>query len=243
MSKSKFIADLQDLLNANGASPALVTDGLMGPKTKKALDAALAGKLVKAADLPKIPAKAPVTTLGYFGAPWVGANIDLLGRYETDKDLIARYEPEWKNCGLSGYKGLAGTPRAWCALKENADRRKVKSETTNSAAASSFSRLGVKCPFWFGACLDIKHKSGSRHVCTFLYWIDEKKQIAATIDGNRNNQFGVFATDLSGKGDVLVAGPRWPKDWADGQFVSKADVLKQYPFLAVGSTNVGGSTR
>ena len=239
MSKSKFIADLQDLLNEHGATPKLVTDGLNGPKTQAALAKAMAGKILKAVDIPK----APVAKGDFFGAPWVGANIDLLGRYETDKDLIARYEPEWANCKLKGYKGLAGTARAWCALRENADRRKVKSETTDSAAASSFSRLGYKSPFWFGAALDIKHKSGGRHVCTFLYWIDEKKKIAATLDGNRSNQFGVFATDLSGKGDVLVAGPRWPNDWPDGKFVSMADVLKAYPFLKVGSTSTGGSTR
>lgn len=243
MSKSKFIADLQRLLNEYGASPRLVEDGLNGPKTQAALTKALAGKAVKASDIPKLPAQKPVNKTDYFGAPWVGANIDLLGRYETDKALVERYEPEWANCGLKGYKGLAGTPRAWCALRENADRRKVGSETTDSAAASSFSRLGVKCPFWFGAALDIKHKSGGRHVCTFLYWIDEKKKIAATLDGNRSNQFGVFATDLSGKGDVLVSGPRWPKDWAEGSFVSKDEVLKKYPFLKVGSSNTGGSTR
>lgn len=236
----KFIAELQDLLNKHGAS--LVTDGIYGPKTKAALDKALAGKLVKASQVPKVPNNVvSLPKSAYFGAPWVGANIDLLGRYETDKDLIARYEPEWANCKLKGYKGLAGTARAWCALRENADRRKVGSETTDSAAASSFSRLGYKCGFLFGAALDIRHKSGGRHVCTFLYWIEEKKKIAATLDGNRSNQFGIFATDLSGKGDVLVSGPRWPNNWPEGQAVSMAEVISKYPHLKVGAK--GDSTR
>lgn len=243
MKKSKFIADLQTLLNTHGAKPLLVVDGLHGPKTEKALAKAISGLNVAVADLPNLPNTTPKKLTDYFGAPWVGANIDLLGRYETDAALVARYEPEWANCKLKGYKGLNGSARAWCALRENADRRKVGSETTDSAAASSFSSLGYKSPFWFGAALDIKHKSGGRHVCTFLYWIDEKKKIAATLDGNRSNQFGVFATDLSGKGDILVRGPRWPNNWPEGKLVSKEDVLKKYPFLKVGSSNVGGSTR
>lgn len=228
----KFIADLQRLLNANGAN--LVEDGIFGPKTKAALDSALAGKLTT--DIPKLPEAAKPKKADYFGAPWVGANIDLLGRYETDKELNARYVPEWKLEGLPGYKTLSGNTYAWCSLRHNADRRKVGAKGTNSAAASSWSSWGRKCPFWFGATLDIRHKSGGRHVCEFLYWIDEKKKIAATMDGNRGNKFGIFATDLSGKGDVLVTGPRWQTDWPDGQLVSKEDVLAAYPFLAVGSS-------
>ena len=236
----KFIADLQDLLNHYGAD--LVTDGIHGPKTQAALEKALAGKLVKASDVPK-PAQ-PVSKSdksAYFGAPWVGANIDMLGRYETDKELNERYVPEWKLEGLPGYKTLSGNTYAWCSLRHNADRRKVGAKGTNSAAASSWSKWGKKCPFWFGATLDIQHKSGGRHVCEFLYWIDERKKIAATLDGNRSNQFGVFETDLSGKGDTLVTGPRWQSDWPDGCEVSMGDVLKMYPHLKVGSK--GNTTR
>ncbi len=236
----KFIADLQDLLNKHGAS--LVTDGIYGPKTKAALDRALAGKLVKASEVPKAPNNVvSLPKAAYFGAPWVGANIDLLGRYEADKALNERYVPEWKLEGLPGYKTLVGSKHAWCSLRHNADRRKVGAKGTNSAAASSWSKWGKKCPFWFGATLDIKHKSGGRHVCEFLYWINEKKMIAATLDGNRSNQFGVFETDLSGKGDVLVSGPRWQSDWPDGQEVSMAEVISKYPHLKVGAK--GDSTR
>lgn len=174
----------------------------------------------------------------YFGAPWVGANLDLLGLDETDTKLNARYVPEWKKEGLN-YKDLAGNRHAWCSVRSNADRRKVGVSTTDSAAASSWSKYGKKCPFWFGAALDIKHKSGGRHICDFLYWIDEKNKIAATLDGNRGNKFCIAKTDLSGSGDTLVAGPRWPKEVADGQLVSKADVLAKYPNLKVGSVGSG----
>ena len=105
----------------------------------------------------------------WFGAPWVGANIDLLGRHETDPELNARYVPEWAKEGLPGYKTLAGNTHAWCSVRENADKRKVGVKGTNSAGAYSWSKWGRKSPFWFGCTLDIRHASGGRHVCDFLY--------------------------------------------------------------------------
>lgn len=179
--------------------------------------------------------------LEYFGAPWVGANIDLLGLDETNPKLNARYVPEWKLEGLPGYKTLAGNRHAWCSVRANADRRKVKVKGTNSAAASSWSKWGVACPYWFGAALPIKHKSGGRHINDFLYWIDAKKKIAATLDGNKGNKFCVAATDLSGRKDILIPGPRWPKDWPEGQLVTMEEVLKKYPFLKVGASGSGGT--
>lgn len=174
----------------------------------------------------------------YFGAPWVGANIDLLGRSETDPELNARYVPEWKKEGLD-YTTLAGNHNAWCSLRANADRRMVGIEGTDSAAASSWSRWGQHSPFWFGAALDIKHKSKGRHVAEFLYWIDEAKKICATLDGNRGNRFAVNITDLSGSGDALVTGPRWPLNHPDGQLVPMAEVLAIYPNLKIGGTGSG----
>lgn len=177
-----------------------------------------------------------------FNAPWVFANIDLLGLDETDPKLNARYVPEWKLEGLPSYTSLAGNSRAWCSLKVNADLRKVGVKGTNSAAASSWSKWGRKSPFWFGSILDISHQSGGRHVCFFLYWIDEKKGICATMDGNKSNKFCIAQTTLSTKADKLVTGPRWSKDLPDGQLVSMNDVLKAHPILKVGS-NSNGSTR
>lgn len=175
----------------------------------------------------------------YFNAAWVGANIDLLGRNETDPVLQARYVPEWRLEGLPGYKSLSGKTFAWCSLRENADKRKVGIKGTNSAAAASWSKWGMKCPYWFGATLDIRHASGGRHVGNFLYWIDEKKMIAAVLGGNQSNQFSVAATNLSGnsKGhDECVTGPRWPEGHPVGMTVSKEEVLKRYPFLKVGGS-------
>lgn len=185
----------------------------------------------------KIPEVIEPASGAYFGAPWIGANIDLLGRDETDPVLNARYVPEWKLEGLPGYKTLAGNTYAWCSVRANADRRKVGIKGTNSAAAASWSSWGKRCPFWFGAALDIEHRGGGRHISDFLYWIDEKKKVCATLDGNRGNKFCVARTDLSGSGDTLVSGPRWPSEWSDGQKVAMAEVLAAYPNLKVGGTS------
>lgn len=181
--------------------------------------------------------------MDYFGAPWIGANIDLLGRSETDAELNARYVPEWALEGLPGYKTLAGNAHAWCSVRENADKRKVGVKGTNSAGAASWSRWGKKCPFWFGATLDIRHASGGRHVCDFLYWIDESKRICAAYGGNQGDKLSIVQLNLSGSGDKLVAGPRWPNDRPDGMLVSMKDVLAAYPHLKVGGISGGGSTR
>jgi hypothetical protein len=168
-------------------------------------------------------------------APWIFANIDLLGLDETDPKLNARYVPEWKLEGLPSYKTLVGNRHAWCSLKVNADLRKVGVKGTNSAAASSWSKWGRKSPFWFGSILDISHQSGGRHVCFFLYWLDEKKGICATQDGNKSNMFCIAQTTLSEKADKLVTGPRWPSDQPDGLILTMNEVLKAHPILKVGS--------
>lgn len=211
-------------------------------------DEILVGKF--AAELPKVPVpvdvpaeKPPVPKAepgDYFGARWIGLDLDLLGRNETDPELNARYVPEWKNVGLPGYKTLIGNAHAWCAIRVSAVLRRSKVIVKGlNAAAASLSNYGRKCPFWFGALLDIVHRGGGRHACFFLYWIDEKKKIAATMDGNRGNLFCVARTDLSGSGDTLKNGPRWPTLEPDGQLVSMADVLAKYPHLKVGSSGTG----
>jgi hypothetical protein len=234
-----FVTKLQKAMNDAGADPKFGETGKFGVRTEAELenyDFTISAKK-------KLVVVAPVLDPhDYFGAPWVGANIDLLGRDETDPVLNARYVPEWKLEGLPGYKTLAGNTHAWCSVRANADRRKVGVKGTNSAGAASWSKWGKKCPFWFGAALDIKHRGGGRHICDFLYWIDEKKKICATLDGNRSNKFAINRTDLSGAGDTLATGPRWSNDWPDGQLVSMSDVLKSYPLLKVGAS-AGGSTR
>ena len=231
---------LQTEMNKQGEN--LKVDGDPGPKTQAALAKFDVGIVVTKQPADDTLAPAPVAEGDYFGAPWIGVDLDLLGRDESDKELNARYVPEWAKVGLPGYKSLMGNARAWCAIRVSKALRQVGINVKGlTAAASSMSKFGKKCPFWFGAGLDIKHRAGGRHVCFFLYWIDEAKKIAATLDGNRGNKFCVARTDLSGSGDTLVTGPRWPNDAPDGMKVSMEDVLTKYPFLKVGS--VGAGTR
>lgn len=247
----RLIKELQRAMNEAGHTPKFSETGNYGTKTEVALPLYAFTVTAKRLDIDPviiIPAPVPKPALtptkgDYFGASWVGANNDLLGLNETDSRLNARFVPHWAKVGLSGYKTLVGNSHAHCALVLDANYAAVGVKGPGSAAASKTSTWGKKCPFWFGAALDNKHKGGGRHTCIFLYWIDEKKKLAATKDSNRSNKYGIFETDLSGKGDTLPAGPRWPKDYPDGQFVSMADVLNAYPELKVGSKGTGGSTR
>lgn len=239
MKYQDLVKDLQRQMNEQGAK--LTVDGDLGKYTKNALldyEVMLTVKKITKAKPVVIPMK-PVKN--DFGAPHIFVNLDMLGLDETDPRLVARYEPEWALEGLAGYKGLSGRSKAWCSVATNADLRKAGLKGTDRASASSHSKWGKKSPFWFGCSLDILHKGGGRHICRFLYWIDEAKKIAATLDGNRGNKYCIAITDLSGKGDTLVTGPRWSNELPDGQFVSMSDVLKAHPYLKVGST-VGTST-
>lgn len=243
MSKDKTklkaaITALKVEINAMGVTPKLTTTGELkdrwGDKCQEALGNALA-----LSDVP-LPTKGD-----YFGAPWVGVRVDLLGRDETDAELAAWLVPEWKNVGLPGFKSLVSSSRAWCSILATKKFREVGIKSTNSAGASSWSKWGNQCAYWFGSVLPISHNKGKggRHVCFFLYWENEAKKIAVTMDGNRSNKYAINLTDLSGKGDILVGGPRWSTQVADGKEVSKATVLAQYPFLKPGSTGTGGTTR
>ena len=239
MTDKNLVKKLQKAMNDAGHTPKFAESGNYGEMTEAALklyEFTVTAKKIVAAPLPK-------PTGEWFGAPWVGANLDMLGLKEGDPKLESRFVPEWKLEGLPGYKTLVGNRHAWCSVVCNADLRKVGIKGTNSAAAASWSKWGKRSPFWFGAHLDIKHKGGGRHCCVFLYWIDEKKKLAATKDGNRSNTYGIFQTDLSGKGDTLATGPRWSNDIPDGQFVSMAEALAKYPELKVGTKGTESSTR
>lgn len=233
MTLKELFVNLQIELNSRGEY--LLVDGDAGPLTQAALakyDVVLSAHAVAHAPPP------PKTTED-FGAPWIFANLDLLGRTETDPELNARYVPEWKLEGLPGYTTLAGNSHAWCSVRENADKRKVGVKGTNSAGAASWSEWEKKCPYWFGATLDIKHAGGGRHVNDFLYWIDEANKIAACLGGNQGNKFSIASFNLSGNAhghDEVVAGPRWSTACPDGRLVSRAEVLAKHPHLVVGAS-------
>lgn len=240
---NKELAKLLQLSLA-AAGEKLTVDGVIGPKTSAIADKYDVTIAVKLKPVQPKPAKpAPVAISGdFFGAPWINVDLDLLGRDETDAELNARYVPEWAKLGLPGYKTLVGNRHAWCSVRCTKAFRQVGINVKGlTAGAASHSRFGYKSPFWFGCDLDIEHNGGGRHVCFFLYWIDEAKGICATLDGNRGNKFCVARTTLAKGHDRLVAGPRWPHDAPPGQLVTREQVLEKYPFLVPG--NVGGGTR
>lgn len=228
-------------MNAQGEK--LTVDGDPGPKTQAALEKFDVGVTVNRQPIDvTLPPSTQIPSGDFFGARWIGVDLDLLGVDEWNEELNRRYVPEWAKLGLPDYKTLVGNRHAWCVVRGTKAMRQVGVNVKGlTAAASSATKYGRKCPFWFGCILDIQHASGGRHFCFFLYWIDEAKGICATLDGNRGNKFAVVRTTLAKGSDKLVGGPRWPTGEPDGQLVTMAQVLAKYPFLKVG--NVGGGTR
>lgn len=226
---------------AIGASP----DGDWGPVSQSRADGFDIDVIATEKEMPEI--LTPVVGGDYFGARWVNVDLDLLGRDESDPELNRRYAPSWIPLGLPQYKNLMGNAHAWCSVRiYKALKQLMISVKGITAAAASISGYGKKCPFWFGALLDIEHiddngRVSGRHTCMFLYWIDKAKRIAATLDGNKGNLFCVAKTNLSGAPgcDRLKTGPRWPSEEPDGQEVSMAEVLAKYPHLKVGSKGNG----
>lgn len=241
MDQKELFRRAQAAMNAAGASPKLTEDGVFGPKTiamADKYDFDVVAKLGKA----EVPVN-PVVSGDFFGAPWIGSFIHLLGRSETDSQLNAELVPEWKNLGLPGFKTLAGNDHAWCALFGNASYRKQGIKGSGSAAAAKVRNWGAECPYWFGASLGINHASGGDHETFFLYWVDQAKKLAACYGGNQSNKLSVAQYNLSGNKaghDEVINGPRFPTGWK-GQSVAMADVLAKYPQLKVGG--VAGSTR
>lgn len=233
MTQKELVKLFQIAMNEAGCEPKFAGTGNFGPQTERLADEFEFTVSAKR--------KAVSVPADWYNAIWVGANNDLLGLDETDPRLNARFVPHWRKVGLPGYKTLVGNRHAHCSLVADANFAAVGVKGSGSAGAASWSKWGEKSPFWFGSVLDIKHKGGGRHVCIFLYWIDEKRGICATKDSNRSNKYGIFATDLSGKGDTLVTGPRWPSGWLKGSSPSMEEVLKKYPMLKVRSS--GASTR
>lgn len=180
--------------------------------------------------------------LPQWNAPWVFVDLDLLGRDETDPELNRRIVPIWKKLGLN-FTTLAGNAHAWCQARIEYVLNKFGIKGTGSAGASSLQKYGIECPFWFGALLPIEHSNGNHHANIFLYWEDSVARIACTMDGNRNSKFGIFYTDISGKGDRVKPSPRWPLNQQPGFTLTKEQVLAVYPWMVPGSSGTGGTTR
>lgn len=231
---------LKELVKKAQAALSLTPDGDWGPISEAKADKFDIEITVKEKPVEIKPMPVTVDGKDYFGAPWVGAYIHLLGKHETDPELNAALVPEWSKEGLPQFKTLAGNDHAWCSVLVNASFRRVGIKPTNSAMAMSWRTFGVRAGgWWFGAPCSMQHRSGGNHVGFFLYWIDQAKGLAAFYSGNSGNRLCVAQYNFSGhaKGhDEVRNGPRWPEGWPDGQELSKDDVLRVYPHLKVGGT-------
>lgn len=219
MKFNEVIQELQKALNRAGES--LTVDGDPGPKTKAALEEYYID--VVAAKLPVViipdqpdPTEDPPKALDHLKklAPWVFEAMTMLGWDEVtnDKQLTALCWPATDDC--KNLKTVIGKSQAWCSGFWCGVLERFKVKQPRSGAASSWRSYGVKCDFVFGAFIPIRHASGGNHITVFLWWIDEKKRIAACLGGNQGNKVSIAAYNLSGNDnghDEVMGGPRFPK--------------------------------
>ncbi len=206
----KVEAAVKDFQKKSG----LLADGKVGTMTEMALAAALTSPV-------KNPKPEVVKPESKGDMPfWVAQMLGRLGWTEFNHDKeIAK---DWKWAGLPQYKSVIGKKNAWCGLAcEIALRSGGLKGPKGSAAAASWSHFGEECEPICGAFAPIKHSGGGRHIGVFLYWIDEKKQIAAILGGNQSNAYTIASTNLSGvgKADKIQGGFRWPKSYPKSGFV------------------------
>lgn len=232
MTQKDLIKKLQEAI---GTTP----DGNWGPVTTGLADKFdLIGINVKAKP---VVTPTPQPSGDYFGATWIGAYIEFLGKHETDAALNKALVPEWSKHGLPQFKTLAGNDHAWCAILVGGSLRKAGIKPTNSAMASSYRTWGKRAGgWWFGAPCSMQHPSGGNHVGFFLYWIDKSKGLAAFYSGNSGNRLCVAVYNFSGHAsghDEVKGGARWPEGWPDGKELTQHEVLSVYPHLKIGGTS------
>lgn len=172
-------------------------------------------------------------------SPWIAKGITMLGwtEFDHDKELAKFCWPATDDC--KGLKSVIGSDNAWCSGWVCGCLEAVGVRGSRSGSASSYRDWADACGYIFGAVVSIRHTGGGNHVGFFLWWIDEKKKIAAILSGNSGNAVTIGAYNLSGNAagcDEVVTSPRWPK----GMPKTKG------PYQPTGwkvGTSVGSSTR
>ena len=172
-------------------------------------------------------------------APWVFEAILMLGwtEFTHDKQLTKLCWPATDDC--KELPSVIGRVYAWCSGFWCGIMKKLGLSHTQSGSASTWRKFGVKCGYIFGAFLPIRHKDGGNHITVFLWWINEKKKIAACIGGNQNNSVCIAEYNLSGNAaghDQVMDSPRWPAG------MPQTDGPYQPEGWSVG-TKLGASTR
>lgn len=213
-----LVKKLQSEMNKLGSK--LTVDGDPGPNTQDELfkyDVALilSNNIQK---LPNIAVK----------PPWIARLESRLGWTERSHDK--EISKGWPLTGLN-YKTVIGKKYAWCGLAQ-ADAMNFAGikPVRHSAGARNWSAFGEPCDFICGAIISMKHAKGGNHVTCFLYWVDEKRRLAACGGGNQGDAYKISVYNLSGNKaghDEVVGGPRWPTGYPKTGYVyqSKGDVV------------------
>ncbi len=210
---AKMEAAIKDFQKKEG----LFVDGKVGTMTMTALTAKVIGPV-----RPK-PVEVELPTELGTKPFWVEHLESRLGwtEFSHDKEIAK----DWWMSGLKSYKSVIGKRNAWCGLAcEIALRSGGLKGPSGSAGARNWSGFGEECDSICGAFAPIRHAGGGRHIGVFLYWIDEKKRIAAILGGNQSNAYRITATNLSGNKnghDEIVGGFRWPKGFPKTGYVYK----------------------
>jgi|SRR5215217_1484751 len=84
------------------------------PNYLEATEAAASKYDIKVVVLPKLITKSP--TFGPGTAEWLKNAQAELGKKESDPEFQKKMNPMWAKAGLPSFKGLVGSPRAWCSL-------------------------------------------------------------------------------------------------------------------------------
>ncbi len=209
MTQNDLVKKLQEEMNELGSN--LKVDGDLGPKTLAELKKYNLLDISLSLDTDPTPCPMPMPLNGEMPF-WVKHLEGRIGwtEFNHDKEI----SKGWPLVGLPQYNTAIGSRHAWCgvaqALAFNSGGIKPPK---GAAGARNWSVFGEKCDYICGAIISMRHAGGGNHVTCFLYWIDEKKKIAACLGGNQGNKYSIAAYNLSGNKaghNEVIGGPRWP---------------------------------
>lgn len=165
----------------------LVADGIVGPKTQAALDAATGTKPIELPTDGKLPT-------------WLDLARSYIGEHE-----LSPGDNQWiKDCfTFTSYGEAENDEVPWCAAFVCRVLAESGYATSHSALAYSYHSYGTPCEIKPGAIVVFKWASGGRHV-SFIDHVVDGQYIACT-GGNQSNACKTSIFDKKYVTDV-----RWP---------------------------------
>lgn len=171
----ELVKSLQQKLNDMGANPALKVDGIPGPKTVAALDAAMAKETIKFSGKFMHPIDLLRTKIGLKEIPGKLHNREIQEFLEACDNIGGRKD-----------KKLHADEVPWCSGVINWLAEQCGMEKTNNALAASWDKYGESCGDWVeeGDIVTIAHPG--RHVTLANKRFNRKT--AKTFEGLGGNQ-------------------------------------------------------